>query len=155
MDGIQPLVLSLHSIMRWFVLIFGVVAFGYGLVGWLGKRSWSEGDERYGRWFALTVDIQALLGLFLYFTAGWFRHMTEPGVSRQLRFFAIEHLIMMLLALVLAHVGVTSVRRGETDSSKFRRAAIWFGLALLAILMAIPWPWLEYGRALLRLPGTG
>jgi hypothetical protein len=155
MDGLHSWLLSAHSIVRWFVLVFGVVAVGYGLVGWLGKRTWSEGDARYGRWFSITVDIQALLGLVLYFTAGWFGHMLESGVTRQLRFFAIEHLIMMLIALVLVHVGVISVRRAESDAGKHRRATIWFGLSLLVILMAIPWPWLEYGRDLLRLPGVG
>jgi hypothetical protein len=54
----------------------------------------------------------------------------------------------MLLAVILAHVGGVMARRAAGDTAKFRQQAVWFTLAVLAVLLAIPWPWLSYGRAL-------
>lgn len=57
----------------------------------------------------------------------------------------------MLVAVVLAHVGRALSRRVTETQDKHRRAAIFFGLAVVALLIAIPWPFLPYGRPLLRL----
>jgi hypothetical protein len=55
----------------------------------------------------------------------------------------------MLVAIIVAHIGRVLVRRAPAAPQKHRRAAIWFGLSLLIILIAIPWPFLSYGRPLL------
>jgi hypothetical protein len=67
-----------------------------------------------------------------------------------LRFWAVEHLFGMLVAMVLAHVGRARVRRVSSDSRKHKVAAIFFTLALLTILASIPWPGTVAGRPLLR-----
>jgi hypothetical protein len=69
--------------------------------------------------------------------------------NTQLRFFAVEHVFGMLIGTVLAHVGQGRVRKAPVDR-KGRTAAIFYGLALLAILASIPWPGLPAGRPLFR-----
>jgi len=67
------------------------------------------------------------------------------------RFFTIEHSLMMLLAWILVHVGRTSAKRAATDAAKHKKMLLFFGLALLLILAAIPWPFrTEIARPLLR-----
>ncbi len=66
--------------------------------------------------------------------------------SRELAFFAIEHGLTMFLAVVLVHLGSTFARRAATDVARQRTAAIWFTIATLVVLLAIPW-W----RPLLRI----
>ncbi|MFN2114345.1 MAG: hypothetical protein ACK2T6_01445 [Anaerolineae bacterium] len=155
MDTLHSLLLYAHSFVRWVVLVFGLLAVAYGLRGSFGSRPWAPADARYGRWFATSMDVQALLGLVLYFTADWFRHAFDMSEPVPTRFFATEHVIVMLVALVVVHLGVVVMRRTASDVCKFRRSTILFGLALLAILAATPWPWTEYGRELIRLPGLG
>ena len=51
----------------------------------------------------------------------------------------------MIVAVVLAHIGRSRSKKATDDRGKFKRAAIFFGLAMLAVLLAIPWPFLAAG----------
>lgn len=139
-----PLLLSLHNIIRWVVLIIGIVATVLAFMGWFGRREWTERDRRIGSFFGISLDIQFLIGLLLYFV---YSPLTRTALSDfgaamsapDLRFIAVEHVFTMLAAIVLAHVGSVLARRAETSQAKFKRAAIFFGLALLLVLVGIPW----------------
>jgi hypothetical protein len=65
-----------------------------------------------------------------------------------LRFYAVEHLALMLVALGLVHVGRARSRKAPSDAARHRAASIFFLLGLLAILVAIPWPGRAVGRPL-------
>ena len=65
--------------------------------------------------------------------------MKEP----MLRFFTMEHGLMMIIAWVLVHAGRISVKKAVTPEAKFKKTLIYFGIALLLILLAIPWPFRE------------
>jgi hypothetical protein len=67
-----------------------------------------------------------------------------------LRFFAVEHPFGMLIGLALAHVGNAKIKKATEGAGKHKLAAIFFGLALVAILLSIPWPGTPGGRPLLR-----
>jgi len=69
-----------------------------------------------------------------------------------MRYWAVEHVSLMLIALAMVHVGRSRSRKGATSAAKHRSAAIFYTLALAAILAAIPWPFLPQGRPLL--PGS-
>ncbi|MFN2126401.1 MAG: hypothetical protein ACK2TU_00945 [Anaerolineales bacterium] len=51
----------------------------------------------------------------------------------------IEHTIMMFLAVVFVHFGSATTKKDIPDDSKFKRMAILFGLALLALILGMPW----------------
>lgn len=99
----------------------------------------------------ISCDIQLLIGLILYFTGMWFENiktntsavMKDPAE----RFFAMEHALMMIIAWLLVHVGRSMVKRADTDAQKHKRTLIWFGIALLLILVMIPWPFRQPGIA--------
>jgi NADH:ubiquinone oxidoreductase subunit 2 (subunit N) len=61
------------------------------------------------------------------------------------RFFTVEHSLMMLIAIVLITVGHSKAKKATTDEKKFKTLAIFFTLALIIILAAIPWPFREVG----------
>ena len=70
----------------------------------------------------------------------------------QLRFWAVEHLSLMIAAIpVLAHVGRARAKRAGGVRAH-RLTVIFFGLALVAIMLGIPWPGTEQGRPLVRWP---
>jgi hypothetical protein len=144
--------------MRWVVLVLAVVTVVRAFSGWLGKKEWAALDKRLGLFFTSSIDVQVLLGLILYIllspiTRSALQDFGAAMSNAVLRFWAVEHLFSMAVAVALAHVGRALSKRATTDTSKHRRAAIWFGLATLAILVAIPWPFLSYGRPLIRLLG--
>ena len=147
-------VLLIHSWLRWVVVLAGLLAVFRGIGGWSGARSWTRVDERASFWFTIALDVQMLLGLLLYFALSPFTSaafddfgaaMKDPG----LRYWAVEHVFGMLIALTLAHIGRARVGRAAA-SRKHRLAAIFFGLALLVILATIPWPGMPNGRELFR-----
>lgn len=136
-------VLVFHNITRWAVLLFGLWAVWNALTGVMGKRAFTAGDKRSGLLFMTFCDIQLLLGLILYFTNNWFGYLKDMGNTMKdarLRFFAVEHIAMMVIAWLLVHIGYSAVKRADTDAKKHKKMLLFFGLALLLILAAIPWP---------------
>jgi hypothetical protein len=137
----HALFLFIHSLFRWVVLLAGF----YAVAAAFGRR-----DARPGRWFAISLDIQLLIGLILYWlspiTSGAVSDMAAAMQNRVVRFWTVEHATSMILALVLAHIGVARARKGKGG------AAVLFLLALLAILAGIPWPFMPYGRPLVPMP---
>lgn len=143
--------LTIHSILRWVVLLAAVFAVVRGILGWSGKRAWSALDDRLGLIFTIGLDLQLLLGLLLYFflsplTRVAFSDIGAAMSNGVLRFFLAEHSLLMIVALILAHIGRARIRKADAAQRKFRQAAIWFGVALLLILAAIPWPFLAAGQ---------
>lgn len=152
-------VLSLHNILRWVTVLLAVFAVFNAFRGWFGQRTWSERDRKLGTYFSIALDTQLLLGLLLYLfisPSGWVRQLFSnfSGLmdSSAGRFFGLEHFFFMLLAVVFVHIGSSRSRKAEGDVNKFRTAAIWFTLAIIVILIGIPWPFFEYGRPWIRLP---
>lgn len=150
----MQIVLFLHNIMRWAVLLFGVWTLINALTGTTGKRSFTASDNRSNLLFMISCDIQLLLGLILYFSNGWFARLKDLGNNMKdpsSRFFTMEHLIMMLLAWILVHVGRVAVKKAAADNAKHKKMLMYFGLAIVLIIASIPWPFREaIARPLLR-----
>jgi uncharacterized membrane protein YozB (DUF420 family) len=137
-------VLAVHNILRWIVLILLVVALVRALLGWFGNREWTSTDRKIGMFYSVSLDVQVLLGLILYFvlspiTTSALRNFREVMGNPVLRFFVFEHAVMMVLAVIFAHIGVASAKRAEASVSKHRRTVLWFSLSLVAILVGMPW----------------
>jgi uncharacterized membrane protein YgdD (TMEM256/DUF423 family) len=70
----------------------------------------------------------------------YFLHNYKDAVhQRDIRFFGMEHSVMMIAAIVIITIGSVKARQKNADKDKFRTMAIWFGIGLLIILASIPW----------------
>jgi hypothetical protein len=139
-----PILLSIHNIVRWAALLLGVIVFVRALFGLFGRRGWEDLDRKLGVYFTSAIDIQLLLGLLLYLffspiTKQVFSDFGGAMSNSGLRFFAIEHAFSMILALVFAHLGSALSKKASEPRSKHLRAALWFGLAVLLMLVGMPW----------------
>lgn len=133
-----------HNLMRWLVLILAVFALVRIYMGLFGRKEWTDTDRKALSFYAIGMDIQLLLGLLLYFVVSPFMAAIRADFGgamgdSSLRFFAVEHLLLMAVAVVLAHVASVMARRAAAPAAKFRQAAIWLTLSVLAVLVAIPW----------------
>nr|WP_294944080.1 hypothetical protein [uncultured Mucilaginibacter sp.] len=149
------LILPLHSLVRWLVLFSLLAAIFRSYQGWLGRKAYGKFDERLRLITINIIHIQFVLGIWLYLVSPittWFIHHFSEGVRlREIRFFGMEHITMMLIAVALITVGASKAKRQVTDHNKFRTQAIWFSIGLLIILSSIPWafsplvhrPWLR------------
>ena len=147
------IVLNIHSWLRWVVIFAALWAIMRAALA--GRRPWTPADDRSTRLFILSLDVQLLLGLLLYFVLSPFTRqaMGDFGAAMKvpgLRFFAVEHVFGMVIAVALAHVGAAKIRKASSDR-KHRLALIFFILALIAVLVSIPWPGMPAGRPLFRL----
>lgn len=149
-------VLFLHNIFRWLILLFALIVLIGSASGMGGNKTFTPGNKRMALFLMISCDIQLLLGLILYFGYGWLHILTSNSnvmTNTSLRFFALEHSVAMIIAIVLIHIGYSAVKKNITDKAKFTRL-FWFTLIALVIIFAsIPWPFREaIARPLLRMP---
>jgi hypothetical protein len=149
------LVLLVHSWLRYVALVAGIAA----TVTTLVDRSETSRKGRADMWglvLMMVLDVQMLLGLLLYlvlspFTAEAMRDFGAAMKNPALRFFAVEHVTLMFGAVILAHLGRVLARKAKTPDARRMRMLMCFGLATLAMLLAIPWPGMANGRPLFRM----
>jgi len=137
------ILLPLHSLIRWLVLLSLIFAIYRAYRGWLGKKTYTKLDERTRIITTTIAHIQLVVGLWLYFISpivNYFLHNFKAAVhERVIRFFGMEHITMMLIAIILVTIGSAKAKRKTTDAEKFKTMAIWFSIGLLIILSSIPW----------------
>ena len=148
------LLLLLHSWLRGPALLAGVAATVLAFSSRPGRPE--GGADRAGLIFMILLDLQFLLGVLLYAvfsptTAAIFRDFGGAMGDPVARFWAVEHITLMLVAVVVAHVGRVLARKAKTPQAKRTRALVCFAVATIAILAAIPWPGLRAGRPLFRI----
>jgi hypothetical protein len=139
----STMLLASHNLIRWAILFFGVWTVIQAFTGLRSKRALSPNDNRASLLFMIFCDIQLLIGLVLYYNNGHFENLTtgmgNVMKNASMRFFSVEHAFTMILAWVLVHVGRTAVKKADPEQ-KHKRMLLFFGLALLLILISIPWP---------------
>jgi hypothetical protein len=148
--------LDLHNLLRWVVLVLALMIIFRSSQGMSGKKPFSKGNKKLALFLMISADVQLLLGLSLYFMKGWWDMLTAGGVMKNAynRFFAVEHFLGMVLALVLIHLGYAATKKEISDQAKFRKL-FWFTLiALVVIIISIPWPF-RFDIARPWFPGMG
>jgi len=135
-----PMLQHAHSGLRWVVLILLIMAILNAVSKWNGKTPFTARDKKLNLFALIFTHVQFLIGLVLYFISPKVVFSAQTMGDRLLRYFAVEHISMMLIAIVLITIGYSRAKRHTTDIKKFR-ATFWFYLiGLIVILIAIPWP---------------
>lgn len=155
MSVIYPTVLLVHSWVRWAVLILLVVVVIRSWQGRTGFGAWMPLDERLHTALVGIVDLQLLIGLLLYvvspFAQAFIGDLGTNIHNRELRFFGLEHVTMMLIAIGFVHVGRARSKAVTDERLRFRRVFAWTMAALIGVLASIPWPFFPAARPLFRL----
>jgi hypothetical protein len=136
--------LALHNLLRWLILLAGLHSVSRSWQGWRGKKIWEKEDRVAKTAFVMAMDIQFLLGIILYFglspvTSQFLANTGEGMKNKELRFFGVEHFVLMVAALALVHIGSAKIKKADNDESRFKYGAIFFSIALVLILVGIPW----------------
>lgn len=111
--------------------------------GWFLHKSYTQKDNLIRIITLIIAHTQLIIGLWLYFISpivNYFMHNFKDAVhNRQIRFFGMEHVTMMITAIILITIGAAKAKRAVTDQQKFKTTAIWFTIGLLVILSSVPW----------------
>lgn len=146
--------LILHSWLRWLVVGAGLLAVYRAYAGWSGRRVFGKGDNAISAAFSGFIWLQVIVGLGLYFgLSPWgLKALKQPGAMQDaaVRFFAVEHVALMLVAAIVAQVGRIALKKAPTDVLKHKKAFIYLGIALLLVLFMIPWGIWNPARPLFR-----
>jgi hypothetical protein len=122
--------LTLHSYLRWVVLLAALAALIMGIMAAIGSRQWDATSSRVALLFTLVMNIQFIVGLALWIVEQ--RWLVADIVTW-------GHPLAMLAAVGLAHAGKSKADRTEGDRDQGRQASIFFGASLLLMIVAIPW----------------
>lgn len=137
--------LNLHSWLRWAVVVFSIIVIFRAFIGWLNKKEYSSSDNRFSVFYIASVHSQFLIGVILYIflspiTKAAFQDFGAAMKNPDLRFFAVEHLMGMVLAVVFAQLGRTLSKKAVNSHQKHKKAAIFYTISFIIMLATIPWP---------------
>jgi hypothetical protein len=135
-------ILFLHSVLRYFVLLFALIVAVQSIVGKLSKGKFKKGNKQMALMLLIFCDLQLLAGLALYYSKVIATGMlSSGGVMKDpyKRFYSVEHAVAMIIAIVLVHVGYSVTKKNMDDDRKFMRL-FWSSFLALGIFVAMtPW----------------
>jgi hypothetical protein len=145
--------LYLHSWLRYLVLAFGIWLLVAAVRG-KSRGDWTPSDEKLHARFLAVLDTQFTLGLLLYVvlspvTSAAFSNMGAAMKDGTLRFYAVEHIAAMFLAVAAAHIGRVRSKR-KSGAARHKTTLVFQVIWLVLTLLAIPWPMIDAGRPLFR-----
>lgn len=139
-----------HSLLRYFVLVALVVVIVKALLSVINKQPYTKLDNRFGLYLFIFTHMQLLIGLILYFVSPFVKFGSDTMSDKTTRYWTVEHLTAMIIAVVLITLARTSIKRMTVDSAKHNRTLIYNAMALVIIVGTI----LMSGRGLFNTPGA-
>ncbi len=133
-----------HSFFRWLVLLSLLYAIFRALKGYFNDSGFSRVDNLVRHWTSTIAHVQLTIGMILYTQSPVIKYywknsyLDTPNADGF--FFSILHMALMLIAIIVITIGSAMAKRKHSDTQKFKTMLVWFSIALLIILIAIPWP---------------
>jgi hypothetical protein len=129
-----------HSGLRLLILLFLLAAIVKSLMGWFGKKPFGKSDNLIAILLLSVTHLQVIVGIVVYAMSD----MVKAGLSDMaatmknsgLRFWTVEHGLVMLLVVVLITAGRVKSKKAATDELKHKKGAIFYIIALILILWA-------------------
>jgi hypothetical protein len=126
-----------HSGLRWVALLLLVAAI---VTAWQTWKSGRSGAGKLPLFALITAHVQLLLGLALYFTSPHVQFTDGFMKDAVLRFYGVEHITVMLLALTAITIGYSRAKRQASAADSAKVIFRFYTIALVLILLGIPWP---------------
>lgn len=156
MDSLYSPLLVLHSWNRWAILIFALFVIVSSVSGLSRKTGYSVFQKKSLFYYILTLHLQLLGGLILYFVLSPVTTLALNDFGAAMkdstaRFWAVEHAFVNVVAVVIAQAGSIITKRKSTDRGKHRSALIWTVISIVLIFAMIPFgmmgverPWFRF-----------
>lgn len=133
-----------HSGLRWVALLLLIVAI-FNALSSKGKGKYEKKDKMLNLFAMIVLHIQLLLGLILYFTSPKVQFIEGWMKVKQLRFYGMEHLLIMIIAIAVITIGRKKAENASNVAIKHGTIMKWFTIGLILILAGIPWPFRNLG----------
>ena len=126
-----------HSLLRYFVLIMLLAVVAISLQKWLGKKPYSGLDNKLSLYLFIFTHLQLLIGIILYFTSDVVQFNASTMKEPVLRYWAVEHITMMLIAIILITMARITSKKIADSLARHKRMFVFNALALVLIVVAI------------------
>lgn len=141
---------SLHSYNRYLILIALVLVLYRSWTGWKGRKPFEKLDNTASVALLGLAHLQALLGLIQYFGTSTIVQsaMADMGAAMKnswLRYFAVEHATMMLIAIACIQIGRSLSKKATDHNVKHKKLAIWTTVATVLIVATLAMKGLLFG----------
>jgi len=131
------IVKDIHSWFRYVVFVLVLLAIIQSLLGWLGKKPYTEGNRKINLFALISAHTQLLIGIVLYFLSPNVQFNSGTMKNDTTRYFTVEHWVMMLIAIVLITIGHAKSKRILLPEGKHKTIAIYYIIAFVIIVGAI------------------
>jgi len=134
----NDILVTLHSYNRYLILAALVFVLFRSYSGWLGRKPFEKADNTGSVALLGLAHLQLVIGLIQYaFTSTWtqtaFANFGAAMKDPMLRYFAVEHILAMVIAITLIQLGRTFSKKATDDTEKHRKLAIYTSIALVII----------------------
>lgn len=156
MDFLYSSLLVLHSWNRWAVIVFALFVIVSSVKGLSGKTGYSVFQKKSLFYYILTLHLQLLGGLILYYVLSPITTMALNDFGAAMkdstaRFWAVEHAFVNIVAVGIAQAGSIITKRKTNDRDKHRSALVWTAISIVLIFAMIPFgmmgverPWFRF-----------
>jgi hypothetical protein len=136
---------SAHSGWAYLLLLVLAAATINAIIGLVGKKDFGNKDFSLALVGLIVTHIQLLIGLILWALSPYssilftdFSGLMTPEM-RETRLLALEHPVMMIVAVALLTVGYSKHKKKIISSGKFKMLAVFYTLAFIVVLSRLPW----------------
>lgn len=128
-----------HSGLRWVALALLLFAIVNAMLK-LKSGKYEKSDKMLNLFAMVLLHIQILVGTILAFVTGKISYTAGWMKNPQLRFFGLEHILLMVIAVTLITIGRKKAEKALDPAKKHKTILIWYTIVLVIIFAAIPWP---------------
>ena len=125
-----------HSGLRWVALILILLA----IYNSITAKEFNKREKLINLFSMVSLHTQLILGLILYFISDKVKFFDDWMEEASYRFYGMEHLAGMVIALALITFGYVKSKKGTTPAEIYKPIKLFYVIGLIIILASIPWP---------------
>ena len=137
-----------HSGLRWLFILIIIIAIINAFRKWKLGASFEAKDKLLNIITIALTHTTGIIGIILFFISPKIQFTEGFMKNDQIRFYLTQHTFGMVIAIILITIGYSKVKKTSEDTKKFKKTAIWFTIALLIVIISIPWPFWGVGGGL-------
>lgn len=127
----------LHSGLRYIVLLLVIAAVIQALLGWIGKKTYTERNRKLNLFALISAHTQLLIGLVLYFISPLVQFSGAAMKDANARYWTVEHISMMIIAIALITIGYSRSKKVLLPEKKHFTIFVFYLLAIIIVIVTL------------------
>jgi uncharacterized protein with PQ loop repeat len=139
---VYKIVFNLHIIISFLTIIAGLATVIRAIRGWSASKNYDRVDLMFSLAFTIGLYLQLILGFIIYVILrsqinNPAFEVTNSSNDASLRFWAIEHIALMIFALFLTQLGRIYIKHSTNSLNRYRSSLFYYGTSLVLILFSL------------------